>query len=74
MRVYSEREFENESLQCPRCGWSGKGEDAHVVDFYGISRVMEAHCPGCDKQLGNIRRPERSGRSRPGGPESFDIS
>ena len=74
MRVYSEREFESTSLQCPRCGWSGKGDEVHVVDFYGISRVMEAHCPGCDKQLGNIRRPDPSGRSSPGGPESFEIS
>lgn len=73
MRVFSENEFEEISFQCPRCGWNGKGPETHIVDFYGITKVMEAHCPTCDKQLGNIRRTPRSGRSAPGGPESFDL-
>jgi hypothetical protein len=73
MRVYSERDFEEASFDCPKCGWRGKGEDTHVVDFYGISRVMEAHCPGCDKQLGSISRADRNGRSGHNGPDSFHI-
>ncbi len=70
--MYSERDYEEQSFNCPKCGWTGKGEETHIIDFYGISRVMEAHCPGCDKLIANITRQER-GRSGPGGPSSFHI-
>jgi uncharacterized paraquat-inducible protein A len=55
---YHQTDFEEQSLHCKACGWSGKGRDAVVIDFFGVSKNMEAHCPKCDKTIGIITKDE----------------
>ena len=52
--VYSDIELEDQLLKCDNCGWQGKGDDARIVDFYGVSKTQEIHCPNCDEYLANL--------------------
>ncbi|HUC82427.1 MAG TPA: hypothetical protein VMR70_16090 [Flavisolibacter sp.] len=47
--------FNEQPLQCGKCGWQGTGHDAVVIDFYGVSKNKEVHCPDCDERLGLVR-------------------
>jgi hypothetical protein len=56
--VYSEEEFSDEILECPKCGWKGKGSEAVIIDLYGVTDVQEIHCPNCDHYLAGLKRAE----------------
>lgn len=55
---YRETNFEEQDLTCPHCHWKGKGYDAVVIDFFGVSNTNEVHCPNCDETIGVIKRDE----------------
>ena len=59
--IYQERTFDDEQLNCPKCGWNGTGDQAHVAGFYGIGKHKEVLCPNCNEYLGNILRENSSG-------------
>lgn len=66
-RLYNERDFLDEVIRCTKCGWEGSGYDVNIIDFYGLAKVKEVHCPSCDNVLGGIenaigRREKRSER------------
>ena len=71
-KIYDERTFDDEQLSCPKCGWNGKGDQAHVAGFYGIGKFKEVLCPNCNEYLGNILRErsrnENAGRRSQNGP------
>ena len=54
--VFKEREFDEQPLRCDKCQWSGKGYEAVVIGFYGVSDQKEAHCPDCDKKLAIVEK------------------
>lgn len=54
--VYSQEEFATATLQCDKCGWTGVGTEASIIDFYGIAKVQEIHCPNCDTYLAGLLR------------------
>lgn len=58
-KIYNQHTFDEEHLICPHCGWDGKGTEAYVAGFYGISKYKEVLCPKCSEYLGNLSR-ERS--------------
>lgn len=58
---FKESLFYTLDIKCPHCGWQGKGDETHIVDFFGVVRVKEVHCPNCDKKLGNIEEEEIQG-------------
>jgi len=68
-KIYEPRTFDDESLNCPRCGWAGIGLEAHVAGFYGLSKFKEVLCPRCNEYLGNLPR-DQSYRRGEGGPDS----
>jgi hypothetical protein len=57
-KVYNERGFDEEVINCGRCGWEGNGYDVNIVDLYGLSRIKEIHCPNCDSYLGGVQNAE----------------
>ena len=66
-RIYNERTFDDEQLACPKCGWNGTGDQAHVAGFYGIGKFKEVLCPNCNEYLGNIlRQDSKSGSGQLG--------
>jgi ribosomal protein S27AE len=62
-KIYNERTFDDEKLTCPKCGWNGTGDQAHVAGFYGIGKFKEALCPHCSEYLGNILREQFNGEN-----------
>lgn len=54
--IYDQRTFDDEHLNCPKCGWDGNGYQAHVAGFYGIGKFKEVLCPQCNEYLGNLSR------------------
>ena len=54
-KVYNERGFDDEVINCGRCGWEGSGYDVNIVDLYGLSKIKEIHCPNCDSYLGGVQ-------------------
>ncbi len=55
---YKEREFDDQSLSCSNCHWKGKGIDAVMIDFFGVGKNKEAHCPDCDETIAIVKREE----------------
>jgi hypothetical protein len=53
---FSNRDFEEQDLQCGNCNWQGKGYDANVIDFFGVSKSKEVHCPNCDVTIGIVTK------------------
>lgn len=53
-KVFDKEGFEELILTCPKCGWKGKGDEANIIDLYGLSKVQEVHCPNCDHYLGGL--------------------
>ena len=53
---YNNSEFDDQPLHCSKCNWQGKGLDAVIIDFFGVTKNMEAHCPNCDATLAIVRR------------------
>lgn len=49
------QDYEEQDLSCEECGWKGKGEDANLIDFYGLSNVKELHCPNCDAMVATLK-------------------
>ncbi len=63
---YHEDSFDNEYLHCTQCGWKGLGSDTVIIDFYGLGKGLEIHCPICDIKLGIVKKDDVS----PGGTSS----
>lgn len=63
-KIYDPRTFDDEFLTCPKCGWDGRGTEAHVAGFYGIGRFKEVLCPKCSEYLGNLSREHSYGEGR----------
>ena len=55
-KIYDQASFDDERLTCPKCGWDGTGDQAHVAGFYGIGKFKEVLCPQCNEYLGNLSR------------------
>lgn len=53
-RILNAYDYEEQDLKCDDCPWEGKGADAILIDFYGVSDVQELHCPNCDAILAII--------------------
>ena len=51
---YNNANFEEQDLRCSNCNWQGKGYDAVVIDFFGVTKSKEVHCPECDETIGTI--------------------
>lgn len=66
-KIFDQRTFDTQPLQCPNCGWSGEGSAANVIGFYGIGKFQQVICPKCDEYLGNLSKdhPYGQGRERP---------
>lgn len=61
--------FDEQPLRCGNCGWRGAGADAVLIDFYGVTKNKEVHCPQCDERLGIVK-----GTDAPPGESATDIS
>lgn len=48
---FHERDFDEQTLRCPNCHWQGEGRDAVIIDFFGVVKNQEVHCPNCDETL-----------------------
>lgn len=57
-KVYLPNEFDEVSIKCPSCGWSGTGAETNIIDLYGVAKAKEVHCPNCDTFLGNLKKEE----------------
>ncbi len=55
---YLQSSFDDQQLSCPKCQWKGTGADAVIIDFYGITKTKEVHCPDCDEKIGILVRDE----------------
>lgn len=53
---FAQSSFQDQPLQCSNCQWRGVGADAVVIDFYGVTKNKEVHCPECDETLGVVRQ------------------
>lgn len=67
---YHEADFAKQSLTCPNCNWKGTGSDAVIIDFYGVAKTQEVHCPECDETIGIIVKEE----DRPPGESHSGLS
>lgn len=52
---YHDNNFSEQPLKCSHCGWTGKGHEAVIIDFFGVTKSKEVHCPNCDKTIGTLR-------------------
>jgi len=66
---FHENSFDDQSITCSKCNWTGKGSEAIVIDFYGVVPDKEVHCPKCDKRLGVLKK-----GTRPPGESANDLS
>lgn len=66
---YPDKDFEEKALACSKCGWKGKGYDAVVIDFYGVTDNKEVHCPKCDTTISLLQKGED-----PPGESATDLS
>lgn len=55
---FRDSNYEEKMLQCSNCSWKGKGVDAILIDFFGVSKTKELHCPKCDTTIGLITKDE----------------
>jgi len=53
-RVYGDEDHTENTLSCDACGWRGTIDRANVLDFYGVSKIKEIHCPSCEALIGSI--------------------
>jgi hypothetical protein len=61
---YHQKNFDEQVLSCNNCHWKGKGSETILIDFYGITKTNEIHCPRCDEKLGIlIKEDEPPGES-----------
>ena len=60
-KVFNERDFEDQTLQCSKCQWQGRGSEAIIIDLYGLTEFQEVHCPSCDTFLGNLKKSDAAG-------------
>lgn len=51
-RIFDPLKFYEEKLACPQCSWTGIGDEAILIDLYGITNSREVRCPNCDALLG----------------------
>jgi hypothetical protein len=59
-REFVQGSFSEQPLQCSNCNWQGTGAEAIVIDFYGVTKNREVHCPQCDEPLGLLRQDNNS--------------
>lgn len=69
---YDEVTFPEQQLHCDNCGWSGSGNEAHLIDFYGATNVKQVECPNCNTILGNLKS-SRNGSDDTADPLSISI-
>lgn len=69
--VYSETNFEEQDLSCSNCHWKGKGYDAVIIDFFGVTKNKEVHCPSCDTTIGIITTVQDNGPGESDGDPGF---
>jgi hypothetical protein len=67
--VYSDAEFDEQTISCPECGWTGKGHQSNIVDLYGVAAQKEVHCPDCDQVIASLKK-----RDDPPGESATDLS
>ncbi|HEY1022162.1 MAG TPA: hypothetical protein VGE06_07600 [Flavisolibacter sp.] len=68
---FQQSTFESQPVQCKKCGWSGTGAEALLIDFYGVTDNQEIYCPECDKKIGTV---VKDNRSDPPGESATDLS
>jgi hypothetical protein len=47
-------DYTDQDVSCEECGWIGKGREANLIDFYGVSEIQELHCPNCDATVATL--------------------
>lgn len=57
-KILDPEDYIDEDLVCEKCGWAGKASDANLIDFYGVSKIKELHCPNCDTIVATIKSPK----------------
>lgn len=67
---FTEDSLAKQSLTCPNCNWTGPGDDAVVIDFYGVTKTKEVHCPNCDEKLAILVKDD----DLPPGESATDLS
>jgi hypothetical protein len=72
MEVYTSQQLNHTQLQCTRCTWSGTGDRAIIIDFYGVADIKEVHCPDCDTQIAALKN-EDDHRGESADQVSFQI-
>ena len=72
MEVYTPQQLNYTSLICTQCNWSGTGDKAVIIDFYGLSDIKEVHCPECDTQIAALKN-EDENRGESADQVSFQI-
>ncbi len=54
-RIVDLEDYEELQLNCEDCDWKGKGADANLIDFYGVTAAKELRCPNCDGVLATLK-------------------
>ncbi|HEX6193310.1 MAG TPA: hypothetical protein VFZ42_13135 [Chitinophagaceae bacterium] len=59
--VFDQRTFQEETLQCTKCGWSGTGAEARINEDFGPAKFRQVSCPQCDEPLGKLSKDKSFG-------------
>jgi hypothetical protein len=54
--IYDPVNFDEQEINCLRCGWTGTGSETIIIDLYGIGDAQQVNCPDCDNNLGSLPR------------------
>jgi len=60
-QVFDRRTFDSQSLQCVKCGWTGKGSEARINEEVGTSKFKQVACPQCDEPIGKLSKDKSFG-------------
>jgi hypothetical protein len=71
--AFPEKEFDERAFTCHSCQWNGKGHEAVIIDFYGVSDTREAHCPSCDRKIALVQKNKGGNRGESANGLSFQF-
>ena len=59
--IFDQRTFDDQSLKCIKCGWSGKGSEATINEEFGPGKFKQVTCPQCDEPMGKLSKDKSFG-------------